>query len=130
MSKRLAAVAITAASILPIGEAKAASTWDAYAGQRACMYLRQGATPQDAGYKAALDLFNTRWQSAVLRASNQYLSYIRTLSLVLPPIHLSPPCARYPFRRPRLLQPVAFCPSHIGRSGVRSHGQKPLPLHS
>ena len=72
MIKLLSAVAITAASILPIGEAKAASTWDAYAGQRACMYLRQGVAPEDAGYKAALDVLDTRWHLPLMRAVNQY----------------------------------------------------------
>ena len=86
MIKLLSAVAITAASILPIGEAKAASTWDAYVAQRACTYLRQGETAYNAGYRGAQDVLGTRYESAfmrdVLRYGEDYVGQAAVLQML------------------------------------------------
>ena len=66
MIKLLSAVAITAASILPIGEAKAASGWENFVAQRACTYLRQGSSIYDSTFRAGMDTLGTRYQGGFL----------------------------------------------------------------
>ena len=72
MIKLLSAVALTAASILPISAANAQSNWQYFVAQRACTYLRQGETAYNAGYRGGMDVLGTRYQAAFIRDTQRY----------------------------------------------------------
>ena len=68
MIKALSAIAIIAATVVPIDAAKAASNWQSYLGDRTCTHLRRGATAYDAGYRAAQDIIDSRYGIQFLNA--------------------------------------------------------------
>ena len=86
MFKALSAIAIISATVLPIDAAKAASNWQSYLGDRTCTHLRRGATAYDAGYRAAQDVYDSRYRtqfmSAYDRLSSDQLTQIITNQLI------------------------------------------------
>ena len=72
MFKLLTVVALTAASLLPISAAKAEYGWEEYAAQRTCMYLYQGETAYQAGYRGGNDIIGSQYEADFLRALSRY----------------------------------------------------------
>ena len=57
-------------------QAEASEGWSTYVAARACVHLRNGVNPREAGRLAGLDGLKTSYRSEILAASQRSTSYL------------------------------------------------------